>query len=99
MIQNNNFPDDIEGLWTYIYYSYNAELNKAVGFIKYGSQDFQRVVHETTHPLTKYLRFILGGNDAKRYPGFNGLFTSVTFSTDNAYVSDVDKLNVYLIKN
>jgi hypothetical protein len=49
--------------------------------------------------LTKYLRFILGGNDAKRYPGFNGLFTSVTFSTDNAYVSDVDKLNVYLIKN
>ena len=29
----------------------------------------------------KYLRFILGGNDAKRYPGFNGVFTSVVFTT------------------
>ena len=45
------------------------------------------------------MRFIVGGNDAKRYPGFNGLFTSVTFSTESAFVSDVDKLNAYLLKN
>lgn len=29
MIQNVNYPEDIEGLWTYVYYSYSVEENKA----------------------------------------------------------------------
>jgi hypothetical protein len=28
--------EDIEGVWTYVYFSYNGKLNQAVGFIKYG---------------------------------------------------------------
>jgi len=40
--------------------------------------------------MTKYVKFILGGNDEKRYPGFNGIFTSVTFST--SYGAYVDKV-------
>ena len=34
VISNINYPD-IEGLWTYVYYSYSD--SKAVGFIKYGN--------------------------------------------------------------
>jgi hypothetical protein len=33
---NINYPDDIEGLWTYIYYSYGKNVTKAVGFAKFG---------------------------------------------------------------
>ena len=36
VIVNNNFPTDIEGLWTYVYYSYSRTNRRAVGFIKYG---------------------------------------------------------------
>lgn len=100
MIQNINFPEDIEGVWTYVYYSYSADLNKAVAFIKYGEAAAQSAVHATTHPDTKFLRFVLGGNDEKRYPGFNGLFSSVTFSTHvGAYVDSLAELNGYLQKN
>ena len=29
-------PDDIEGVWTYIYYSYSAKIKKTCGLIKIG---------------------------------------------------------------
>lgn len=38
-IENINFPADIEGLWTYVYYSYSSDENKAVAHIKYGNQE------------------------------------------------------------
>jgi hypothetical protein len=57
------------------------------------------IAHKTTHEAVKYVRFILGGNDAGRYPGFNGQFTSVSFSTQGAYVEDAEKLNSYLANN
>ena len=59
----------------------------------------KQITHKTTHEAVKYLRFILGGNDAGRYPGFNGQFTSVSFSTSNAFVDDAAKLNSYLANN
>ncbi|CAD8140693.1 unnamed protein product [Paramecium octaurelia] len=99
LIQNIDYPADIEGLWTYIYYSYSADSNKAVAFIKYGDQEIKSITHKTTHEAVKYLRFILGGNDANRYPGFNGQFTSVTFSTDGAFVDDSAKINAYINNN
>lgn len=68
-IENINFPADIEGLWTYVYYSYSSDENKAVAHIKYGNQEIQTKTLPTTHQMTKLLRFILGGNDEKRYPG------------------------------
>lgn len=42
----------------------------------------------------------MGGNDEKRYPGFNGIFTGVTFSTaDGAFVEKPAELKAYLEKN
>lgn len=63
-------------MWAYIYYSYSEAKSRAVGFIKYGTDDaIKSIRHDVTHPDTKYVRFILGGTDNKRYPAFNGLFT------------------------
>jgi hypothetical protein len=75
LIQNVDYPADIEGLWTYIYYSYSDDKARAVGLIKYGTDDIKAIRHDVTHPGTKRVKFILGGNDAGRYPGFNGIFT------------------------
>jgi hypothetical protein len=33
MIQNIDYPADIEGLWTFVYYSYNRADKQAVAFI------------------------------------------------------------------
>ena len=33
-------PDDIEGVWTYMYYSYSVELKTTVGFLKFPGLDF-----------------------------------------------------------
>ena len=97
---NIDYPADIEGVWTYVYYSYSADANKAVAFIKYGNDDIKTSVHVTTHTPTKYLRFILGGNDAGRYPGFNGLFTSVTMtSVPGAFVDKAEDVLAYIGKN
>ena len=32
--------EDIEGIWTYIYYSYNVEARNAAGFIKFVGKEF-----------------------------------------------------------
>jgi hypothetical protein len=66
---------DIEGVWSYVYFSYSSKVNQAVGFIKYGTSDVQRVEIAVTHNSPKFLRFLLGGNDLGVYPGFNGQFT------------------------
>jgi hypothetical protein len=42
LTQNVNYGD-IEGVWTYIYYSYSVALKRAVGFVKYGSAQANRV--------------------------------------------------------
>jgi len=36
-VQNINYPGDIEGLWTYLYFSYSFDEKKAVGFVRYGA--------------------------------------------------------------
>jgi hypothetical protein len=71
VVQNIKYGD-IEGVWTYIYYSYSVALGRAVGFTKYGTDTPNRIQMNVKHPETDYLRFILGGKDANRYPGFNG---------------------------
>lgn len=39
----------------------------------------------------------MGGNDAGRYPGFNGIFTKVAYSDEiGAFIDTVDDLNEYL---
>ena len=35
---NQNIPTgDIEGLWSYVYFSYSGRLKKAVGLLKFGA--------------------------------------------------------------
>jgi len=72
VVKNINYPADIEGLWTYFYYSYSVAEKKAVAFVKYGDGEPLSAEHSVTHNPTKYLRFLLGGKDQNRYPGFNG---------------------------
>ena len=39
----------------------------------------------------------VGGNDDKRFPGFNGIFTRILFNHKvGAYISKVDTLIAYL---
>ena len=55
--------EDIEGVWTYVYFSYSGKLNQAVGFIKYGDGEVKKVDFQVTIAQPTFLRFILGGND------------------------------------
>ena len=76
--QNNNFPDDIEGVWTYLYYSHGRNQKRTVGFIKYGDAAQQRIQFDVTHPVSQYAKFYLAGKNTG-YPGFNGQFFKVVY--------------------
>jgi hypothetical protein len=81
-------------VWTYFYYSYSKPLKRAVGFVFYGPQNPNRVQFDVEHPNTNYLRLIVGGNDANRYPGFNGQFFRISYSNEKgAFVNDFDGLS------
>ena len=42
----------------------------------------------------------MGGNDAKRYPGFNGVYTSVVFTTTGgAFVESKAVFDKFIEKN
>jgi hypothetical protein len=45
VIKNVDHPADIEGVWTYVYYSYSTKENNAIAFIKFGDGDFTQVTH------------------------------------------------------
>lgn len=79
MIQNVNFGD-IEGVWTFIYYSYSVNAGRAVAFVKYGDAKVERVQIEAKNPVTDYLRLVVGGDDNKRYPPFNGQIYKIFYS-------------------
>jgi hypothetical protein len=64
--------EDIEGLWTYTYFSYSHNLNKAVGFIGFAGSDAVKVEFAVKHNIPEYLRLILGGHELEIYPGLNG---------------------------
>jgi hypothetical protein len=71
---------DIEGVWTFLYYSYTTQLKRAVGFIRYGAEaDTNRIQFDVDHPVPAFLRFVLGGMNLGRYPAFNGLFRNIIF--------------------
>ena len=38
-----NYPADIEGLWTYIYYSHSRDLSRSVAFMQFGTEEARRV--------------------------------------------------------
>jgi len=88
---NINYPDDIEGLWTYVYYSHGKAAKRSVGFIKYGNEGTpQRIQHDVSHPVITYLQFILAGKNAQ-YPGFNGVFYKVVYKVaPGAFIDTLD---------
>jgi hypothetical protein len=63
---------DIEGVWTYIYYSHSTTVKRSVGFVKYGDTQPIRISMDVSHPIATTLKFILGGQNLNRYPAFNG---------------------------
>ena len=70
----------MEGLWTYVYYSYTGNDQKVTGHIKYADKPFESFTLKTNHPKTKSVKFVTGGNDFKRLPGLNGQFTRILFN-------------------
>jgi len=91
---------DIEGVWTYIYYSHSVPIKRVVGFVKYGAEGQpQRIQMDVSHPVAQQLTFVLGGTNLNRYPGFNGQFSGVVYSTkDGAFVDNLEQLNAKIPK-
>jgi hypothetical protein len=85
-----NFAD-IEGVWTYMYFSYSADQKRAVAFVKYADGQPIRVPFDVTHPETNYLKFTLGGNDAGRYKPFNGQFTRIYYNDQPGTFIDTEE--------
>ncbi|CAD8155329.1 unnamed protein product [Paramecium pentaurelia] len=89
-----NYPEDFDGIWTYIYYSYSVEKKKAVAFIKFGSGDLIKVIHQVSNPSTNWVRFTISGKDQNRYPGFNGSFQQIYFSTNQGVFLDSENCDI-----
>ena len=53
--------EDIEGVWSFVYYSYSTQYKKAVGYIKIGGLAMKHVTIETIHKKSNYLLFTFAG--------------------------------------
>jgi hypothetical protein len=86
---NIGFDGDIEGVWTYIYYSYSLAEKKAQAFVKYGTAKTKQTNLILIQTPPSVLKFLLGGKEFS-YPGFNGQIARVIVSTSQGvYKSDV----------
>ena len=68
---NVNSIADIEGVWTYVYFSYSKDLNRAVGLFRQQTQTIQRTQFDLTHPEATALKFVVAGAQLG-FPGFHG---------------------------
>jgi uncharacterized iron-regulated membrane protein len=59
--QNIAFPEDIEAVWTYLYFSHSKVAKRTVAFIKYGEAGPQRIAWDLSHPVFNFVQFVLGG--------------------------------------
>jgi len=93
---NVNYPEDIEGFWTYVYYSHSKVAKRSVGFIQFGATATpQRIQHDVSHPAPNYFKFILAGNQFS-YPSFNGIFKTVVYKIGpGAFIDNVDQFNAF----
>lgn len=78
-INNVPFPAQLDGVWTFIYYSHNLDKKQAISFVKYGDADFIRNVIPADHTPPRVLKFYLGGQHIV-YKGFNGQFSDIIVS-------------------
>lgn len=90
---------DIEGLWTYVYYSHHRKEKRTVGFIQYGPDtEPKRIEMGVTHKEPQYMKFILAGKQFS-YPSFNGIFTDVEFNVgDGAFIDKMDHYDRHMKK-
>lgn len=88
----SNYPEDIEGLWTFVYFSYSRNARRAVGFAQYGPAATPvRIQSDVTHPDHSQLKFVLGGKQFA-YPGFNGIFANVIYKLGaGAFVDNLEQ--------
>jgi hypothetical protein len=91
--------EDIEGVWTYVYFSYSAPKRAATAFLKYA--DSERIFSlnfDATHPVPTYFRFVMGGTDLSQYVGFNGQFARPVLRVGfGSYLSNAKELNQYAL--
>ena len=69
--KNMNYPDDIEGVWSFIYFSHHLDKGLSVGMIKIGSGKIAKQIINAKHTVPNYLKFYIGGN-SPNHPSFNG---------------------------
>jgi hypothetical protein len=53
--------NDLEGIWTFIYYSYSSNHKKVVGYVKIGGLPIRTILIDTVHRKANYLLFKFGG--------------------------------------
>jgi hypothetical protein len=91
--QNIGFPEDIEALWTYVYFSHSRTAKRTTAFIKYGDAAPQRVAWDLTHPEINYIQFILGGKQFS-YQSIQAQFYKVQFKfAQGAFIDTADNFN------
>ncbi|CAD8162366.1 unnamed protein product [Paramecium octaurelia] len=87
--------EDIEGVWTYIHFSYKQ--GQAVGILRI--EDTTKIVAlDALHEQPNFLRLIIGGSDLNQYPGFNGQISSPIFKIgDGSFVNAEDEFNKFVM--
>ena len=84
-------PLDVDGIWSFIYYSYSVKEKKATAFVRFLTSDPLLSAYQThtftdvTHPLTKLVRLNIGGtlvgNVAYNRNNLNGIVSRVNLLT------------------
>lgn len=84
---------DIEGVWTFIYFSYKE--GRAVAFTQFGNDDPRRSTLSATNPEVAFLRFTLGGKHLD-YPGLNGQFAMLALKLgQGAFIEELQQLKQF----
>ncbi|CAK59383.1 unnamed protein product (macronuclear) [Paramecium tetraurelia] len=87
--------EDIEGVWTYIHFSYKQ--GQAVGIMKI-EDNTKIVVLDAMHEQPNFLRLIIGGSNLNQYPGFNGQISSPIFKIGaGSFVNTEDEFNKFVM--
>jgi hypothetical protein len=96
IIQNVDYGD-IEGVWTFIYFSYSAKTKRVVGLIRFdGDADTKRFEIETDHGKVEYLHWKVGGKQAP-YPGFNGQIANAALKVGpGGFIEDYARWSLHL---
>jgi hypothetical protein len=99
VVARQNYDDNLEGHWNFIYYSYKLSAAKAVGFVVFGEYEnkiarieFNDIIH---NPLTNYARVRVGAKEFSYLP-FNGMIYNVQLFFGNGYIPSMEQLKEFL---